>query len=85
LAPLAQGEVAHFTETIDGLSRAISTVILGKPQVVRLPEDIKVLAEVVCAHRLLLTPDAGLREQTGAAVVAQVLAEVAAPHPAAAR
>ena len=55
----------------------------GRPYV--LPEDIKVLAEAVCAHRLLLTPDAGLREQTGAAVVAQVLAEIAAPHPAAAR
>jgi MoxR-like ATPase len=54
----------------------------GRPYV--LAEDIKALAEVVCAHRLLLTPDAALRDQTGAAVVAEVLAEVAAPHPVAA-
>ncbi|MEV0136553.1 AAA family ATPase [Dactylosporangium sp. NPDC050688] len=51
----------------------------GRPYV--LAEDIKRLAPAVCAHRLLLRPEVALRERTEAAVVAEILNEIAAPHP----
>ncbi|POM23292.1 ATPase family associated with various cellular activities (AAA) [Actinomadura rubteroloni] len=46
------------------------------------PEDVKALAVPVIAHRLIVTPEAELRGRTGADVVADVLATVAAPQAA---
>ncbi|WP_375296011.1 AAA family ATPase [Saccharothrix sp.] len=43
------------------------------------PDDVKVVAEPVLAHRLVLTPDAELAGRGAAAVVAEVLAAVAVP------
>ncbi|MGH3712377.1 MAG: AAA family ATPase [Micromonosporaceae bacterium] len=65
------------------LTRAAQAYALaaGRPYV--LPEDIKVLADPVMAHRLVLTPDAQLRGQTAGQVVAGVLDEVPVPQPAA--
>ncbi|WP_460792403.1 AAA family ATPase, partial [Micromonospora sonneratiae] len=67
------------------LARAARAYALsfGRPYV--LPEDVKSLAPAVCAHRLILAPDAALRGLSGGDVVTQVLAEVAAPHVGAAR
>jgi MoxR-like ATPase len=63
------------------LTRASQAYALaaGRPYV--LPEDIKMLAEPVIAHRLLLTPDAQLRGQTASGVVAAVLDAVPVPQP----
>jgi MoxR-like ATPase len=54
----------------------------GRPYVV--PEDVKALAVPVCAHRLILAPDAALRGRGAGDVMAELLAEVAAPVPEAA-
>ena len=66
------------------LTRASQAYALaaGRPYV--LPEDVKALAEPVMAHRLVLTPDAQLRGQTAAGVVAAVLDSVPVPQPTAA-
>ena len=63
------------------LIRAARAMALAFGRVYVLPEDVKGLAIVVCAHRLLLTPDGSLRGRTGADVVTEILNEVAAPHP----
>ena len=41
-----------------------------------LPDDIRQLAPLVLAHRILMTPDAELEGGTGAAVVTEALAKV---------
>ncbi|MDL4774648.1 MULTISPECIES: AAA family ATPase [Thermomonosporaceae] len=46
------------------------------------PEDVKALAVPVIAHRLIVTPEAELRDRTGADVVAEVLAGVPTPQAA---
>jgi MoxR-like ATPase len=43
------------------------------------PEDVKALAPHVLAHRLLLTPEAQLRDRTAAGVISDVLASVPVP------
>nr|BFE50700.1 hypothetical protein GCM10017745_41270 [Saccharothrix mutabilis subsp. capreolus] len=43
------------------------------------PDDVKVVAEPVLAHRLVLTADAELTGRTAAAVVADVLGAVPVP------
>ncbi len=48
-----------------------------------IPDDVKVLAEPVLAHRILLTPEAELSGRTAATVLADVLAAVPVPKPAA--
>ncbi|GAB2923219.1 MoxR family ATPase [Micromonospora polyrhachis] len=63
------------------LARGARAHALGTGRGYVLPEDVKSLAPTVCAHRLLITPDAALRGQTGADVMAGIVAEVAAPHP----
>jgi MoxR-like ATPase len=45
-----------------------------------IPEDIKALAAPVLAHRLILTPEAELRDRTAAAVVAETLAGTPGPQ-----
>jgi MoxR-like ATPase len=44
-----------------------------------LPEDIKALIKSVLSHRLILTPDAGLREETVENVVERIIARVKIP------
>ncbi|GAA2154750.1 AAA family ATPase [Actinomadura napierensis] len=46
------------------------------------PEDVKVLAAPVIAHRLIVTPEAELRGRTGSEVVGEVLANVPTPQAA---
>ena len=45
-------------------------------------DDVKAIAVAVMAHRLVLTPDAELRQIAGTAVLSDILASVAAPTPA---
>ncbi|WP_315987524.1 MoxR family ATPase [Actinomadura sp. HBU206391] len=51
----------------------------GRPFVT--PEDIKTLVGPVWAHRLVLTPDAALRDLTGAVLLHQILDVTPAPRP----
>jgi len=44
-----------------------------------LPDDVKALIKPVLAHRLILTPDAGLREETIENVVERIIARVKIP------
>jgi MoxR-like ATPase len=44
-----------------------------------IPDDIKMLAKPVLAHRVLLTPDAGLREETVGNVIDRIIARVKLP------
>lgn len=44
-----------------------------------LPDDVKEMAPLVLAHRLVLKPESRLRKATAGAVVAQVLDQVAVP------
>jgi MoxR-like ATPase len=44
------------------------------------PEDVKALAAPVLAHRLILTPEAELRNRTAADVVNEVLTATPVPH-----
>ncbi|SCF02481.1 AAA family ATPase [Micromonospora mirobrigensis] len=46
-----------------------------------MPEDLKILAEPVFAHRLLLTPDAQVRGVSAAEVLRQAIASVPVPLP----
>ena len=63
------------------LTRACQAYALSDGRSYVLPEDVKALAEPVMAHRLTLTPDAQLRGQTTAGVVADVLESVPVPQP----
>jgi MoxR-like ATPase len=47
------------------------------------PDDVRALAGPVLAHRLLLTAEAELQGRTGASIMAEVLAGVPVPQPAA--
>jgi MoxR-like ATPase len=51
---------------------------LGRSYV--LPEDVKEMAPVVLAHRVILQPDAELQGRTGAEVVARALQSVPVPR-----
>ena len=44
-----------------------------------LPDDVKALIKPVLSHRLILTPDAGLREETVENVVERIIARVKIP------
>jgi MoxR-like ATPase len=59
-------------------SRAFAAVN-GRDYVV--PDDVKELAQPVLAHRLILTPEAQMAEQTAATVIADLLASVPIPTP----
>jgi MoxR-like ATPase len=48
-----------------------------------LPDDVKRMATAVLGHRLILRPESRLRKKTPAAVVEEILGEVAVPVPAA--
>jgi MoxR-like ATPase len=49
----------------------------GREQV--LPDDVRAVLLPVLAHRLILTPDAQLRDETVAKVIERVLARVKVP------
>ncbi len=55
----------------------------GRPFVV--PEDVKAMAPVVLAHRVILQPDAELQGRTGAELVARAVQSVPVPHAVGAR
>ncbi|MFC7583598.1 hypothetical protein ACFQYP_07340 [Nonomuraea antimicrobica] len=46
------------------------------------PEDVKALALPVLGHRLILTPEAELREVTASAVLGEILAGMPVPQAA---
>jgi MoxR-like ATPase len=66
------------------LTRAASAYALTDGRGYVVPEDLKVLAEPVFAHRLVLSPDAQVRGVSPADVVRQVLEAVPVPSPVAA-
>ncbi|MCW6010296.1 AAA family ATPase [Micromonospora sp. CPCC 205371] len=66
------------------LARAARAYALAAARAYAVPEDVKTLAESVCAHRLLLAPDAALRGRGATEVMGEILGEVAVPTPEAA-
>jgi MoxR-like ATPase len=63
------------------LIRAARAMALASARPYVLPEDVKDLAGVVCAHRLILTPEASLRGRRDSDIVAEILSDAAAPQP----
>jgi MoxR-like ATPase len=55
----------------------------GRPYVI--PEDVKEMAPIVLAHRVILQPDAELQGRTGAELIARAVQSVPVPHAVAAR
>jgi MoxR-like ATPase len=51
---------------------------LGRPYL--MPEDVKQMAAVVLAHRLILQPDAELQGRTGTEMIARALQSVPVPR-----
>lgn len=62
-----------------GLLRAAMTWAASEGRTFVLPDDIKLLAEPVLAHRLILDPEAEFDGVTGSQIIAQILLEVAPP------
>jgi MoxR-like ATPase len=56
---------------------------VGRPFVI--PEDVKEMAPVVLAHRVILQPDAELQGRTGAELITRAVQSVPVPHAVAAR
>jgi MoxR-like ATPase len=46
-----------------------------------IPDDVKQLVDPVLAHRLILTPEAQMRQTGASEVLAELLAQVAIPTP----
>lgn len=61
------------------LTRAAKTWAIAHGRHYVLPDDIKDLAEVVLAHRLILDPEAEFDGVTGSAVIAQIVTDVLPP------
>jgi MoxR-like ATPase len=61
------------------LHRAVQAAALLDNRDYALPDDVKLLAPVVLAHRLVLTAEARLRGETPESVVAAALGAVAVP------
>jgi MoxR-like ATPase len=61
------------------LVRAAQAYALLRGQEYVLPDDVKALAEVVLAHRIIISPAARLREVTAREVLEEVLAQVPVP------
>jgi len=61
------------------LMRAARVLAASKGREDVLPEDVKALIKPVLAHRLILTPDAGLRDETVENVVDRIIARVKVP------
>lgn len=62
-----------------GLHRAAQARAAISGRVFVLPDDVKAMAPAVCAHRLMLSGGARLRDRTADEVVAEVLHTVPAP------
>ena len=45
------------------------------------PEDVKALAPIVLAHRLILQPEAELQGRTAADIIARAMQSVPVPRP----
>jgi MoxR-like ATPase len=73
---LALGASPRGALALQAASRALAASV-GRDFV--LPDDVKRVASVVLAHRLLLTPDAELRGLAPGDVLAEVMASVAVP------
>ncbi|RKS06181.1 MoxR-like ATPase [Nocardiopsis sp. Huas11] len=85
--------VAHATRAHASLSVGLSTrstvamvqamrmlaLTSGRPHVE--PEDVKLLAQPVWAHRLVLSPEASVGGRGGSDVLAEILTETPAPSP----
>jgi MoxR-like ATPase len=63
------------------LMHASKAVALLRGRDYVLPDDVRALAPMVLAHRILLTPDAELEGATGGAIVAEALERVAYKTP----
>jgi MoxR-like ATPase len=61
------------------LMRASRVVAASQGRDDVLPDDVRLLVPAVLSHRLLLTPDALLRDETIEDVVARLLVQVKAP------
>jgi MoxR-like ATPase len=53
------------------------SMLLGRDYVI--PDDVKALAIAALAHRLIMSPEARMRNATAPAVIASVLQEVPVP------
>ncbi len=55
-----------------------AAAVAGRPYVI--PEDVKQMAPIVLAHRVILQPDAELQGRTGAELIARALQSVPVPR-----
>ncbi len=62
-----------------GLARACRAWALAHGRYYVIPDDVKALAEVVLAHRLILDPEAEFDGVTQGAVIGQILLDIAPP------
>jgi MoxR-like ATPase len=68
------------TRAAESLMRASRVMAASQARDDVLPDDMKILAEAVLNHRLLLTPDAQLREEQVGAVIDRILHRVKVPQ-----
>lgn len=68
------------TRAAESLMRASRVMAASQGRDDVLPDDMKILAEAVLNHRLLLTPDAQLREEEIGAVIDRILHRVKVPQ-----
>ncbi len=61
------------------LHRAAQALAAVRGREFVLPDDVKAMAPAVCAHRLMLSSGARLRDRTAVEIVAEVLGRVPAP------
>ena len=62
------------------LRAARSHAATARPHVTSMPEDVKEMAPLVLAHRVILQPDAELQGRTGAELIARALQSVPVPR-----
>ena len=62
-----------------GMARAARVWAAAQGRTYVLPDDVKALAQVVWAHRLVMDPDAEFTGATATGVITAALAQVAAP------
>lgn len=68
------------TRAAESLMRASRVMAASQGRDDVLPDDMKILAEAVLNHRLLLTPDAQLREEEISSVIDRILHRVKVPQ-----
>lgn len=72
-------QMGASTRASQALIRAARVLAASQGRDDVLPDDVKSLAVPVLAHRLILTPDAQLREETIANVIDRIIARVKVP------